>query len=84
MKWHFIRLKKFPEFFEVVEISYSEEETVKIVRHHFKDIDNEKVEFYIKKYGNKPRYIMDALENEGVNPNLENPEPVKTRGKPGK
>ena len=71
-------------FFEVVEISYSEEETVKIVRHHFKDIDNEKVEFYIKKYGNKPRYIMDALENEGVNPNLENPEPVKTRGKPGK
>ena len=64
--------QKIPEFFEVVEISYSEEETIKIVKHHFKDIDNEKVEFYIKKYGNKPRYIMDALENEGVNHNLEN------------
>lgn len=53
-------------FFETVEISYSEEDTVKIVKSHFKDIDDEKIKFYIKKYGNRPRYILTALENKNV------------------
>jgi hypothetical protein len=42
-------LKKFKEFFEVVEISYLQEDTVKIVKNHFRDIDDEKIEYYIKK-----------------------------------
>ncbi|MGB9979902.1 hypothetical protein [Methanobacterium sp.] len=72
-------------FFEVVEISYSEEDTIKIVKHHFKGINEEKIKFYIKKYGNKPRYILDALENKTINhKEFKNPEKVKTMGKPGK
>lgn len=69
-------------FFEVVEISYSDDETIKIVKNHFKDIDDEKIKSYIKRYGNKPRYILDALENRTIS--LKNPKSVKTRGKPGK
>ena len=71
-------------FFDVVEISYSQEDTMKIVKNHFEGMDDEKIEYYIEKYGNKPRYILDALENKAVNHNLENSEPVKPRGKPGK
>jgi hypothetical protein len=71
-------------FFEVVEISYSEEDTIKIVKHHFKDIDDEKIKQYIEKYGNKPRYILDELESKTVkHKDLKNPEPIKTIGKPG-
>ena len=51
-------------FFEVVEIAYLDEETVKIVKNHFNNINDEEIRFYIEKYGNKPRYILDALENE--------------------
>ncbi len=71
-------------FFDVVEISYSQEDTIKIVKNHFEGMDDEKIEYYIEKYGNKPRYILDALENKAVNHNLENSEPVKPKGKPGK
>ena len=72
-------------FFDVVEISYSEEDTIKIVKHHFEDIDKEEIKFYIKEYGNKPRYILDALENRTINhKGFKNPEQVKTRGKLGK
>jgi adenylate kinase len=72
-------------FFEVVEISYSEGDTIKIVKNHFRDIDDEKIEYYIKKYGNKPRYILDDLENKTVNrKDLKNPDPVKTTSKSGK
>jgi len=72
-------------FFEVVEISYFEEDTIKIVKNHFRGIDDEKIKFYIKKYGNKPRYILDALENKTMkHDDLENPKSIKTMGKPGK
>lgn len=72
-------------FFEVVEISYSEGDTIKIVKKHFKDIDDKKIKFYVKKYGNKPRYILDALENKAINhKDLKSSESVKTMGKTGK
>ena len=51
-------------FFEVIEISYTPSETVKIVKSYFKDIKEEQVKNYIKKYGNKPRLILNALEND--------------------
>ena len=72
-------------FFEVVEISYSQEDTVKIVKSHFKDIDDEKIKQYIEKYGNKPRYILDDLESKTIkHKDLKNPESIKSIGKPGK
>ena len=52
--------------FEVVEITYSTEETRKIVRNYYNNMDDERIRFYIKKYGNRPRYILDALENENI------------------
>ncbi len=48
--------------FEVVEISYSSQETLKIVKEHF-DVDEKLIEQYIHKYGSKPRFICQALEN---------------------
>ncbi len=72
-------------FFEVVEISYSKEDTIKIVKNHFKDADNEKIKYYTKRYGNKPRYILDALENKTINhKDFKSSKPVKTIGKSGK
>ena len=41
-------------FFEVIEISYTESETIKIVKSYFKDINEEQIKHYIKKYGCKP------------------------------
>ncbi len=48
--------------FEVVEISYSEEETINIVKSHLSDTTNDEVKHYIKKYGNKPRFICQAIK----------------------
>lgn len=48
--------------FTVVEISYCEEETIKIVKNHLPDADEKLIHSYIKKYGNKPRFICDALD----------------------
>lgn len=50
-------------FFEVVEISYNPEETIQIVKKHF-DADENRIRKYMGKYGNKPRLICQALENE--------------------
>jgi ABC-type dipeptide/oligopeptide/nickel transport system ATPase component len=50
-------------FFEVVEISYSPQETLKIVKEHV-DVDEKLVEHYIDKYGSKPRFICQAIEND--------------------
>ena len=50
--------------FEVVEIKYEESETIKIVKSHFKNISDEEIKLCIKKYGNKPRFILSALEGE--------------------
>ena len=49
-------------FFEVIEIKYSEEETIKIVKSHFEGIRESEIKHYIKKYGCRPRYILEAIE----------------------
>ncbi len=49
-------------FFDVIQISYSEKETINIVKMHVKDADTETVRQYIQKYGHKPRFICDALK----------------------
>ncbi len=51
-------------FFEVIEVSYTPSETIKIVKSYFKDINEEQIKSYIKKYGNKPRLILNALESD--------------------
>nr|WP_319372901.1 hypothetical protein [uncultured Methanobacterium sp.] len=49
--------------FEVVEISYSEEETINIVKSHLSDTADDEIKYYIKKYGNKPRFICQAIKS---------------------
>lgn len=49
-------------FFSVVEISYSNKETIEIVRMHIEDADPQNIEQCIQKYGRKPRFICHALE----------------------
>jgi len=51
-------------FFIVVEISYSEEETIKIVKNYNPHVDENLILIYIKKYGHKPRFICNMLESE--------------------
>ncbi|WP_321421239.1 hypothetical protein [uncultured Methanobacterium sp.] len=48
--------------FEVVEISYSEEETINIVKSHLSDTNSDEIKQYIKRYGNKPRFICQAIK----------------------
>jgi len=50
--------------FEVVLISYTNEEMIEIVKSHCEVNSNSQIEKYIKKYGNKPRFIFDALDRE--------------------
>jgi len=47
--------------FEVVEISYSTDEVVQIVKKRF-DINEKNMKSLIKRYGHKPRFICIALE----------------------
>jgi hypothetical protein len=54
------------KMFTVVEISYSEDETIKIVKKHLPKADEELIHSYIKTYGNKPRFICDALDLENI------------------
>jgi hypothetical protein len=49
-------------FFQVVEISYSENETVEIVKMHIEDAHPQNIKECIEKYGSKPRFICHALE----------------------
>jgi hypothetical protein len=49
-------------FFDVVQISYSEKETIDIVKMHIEDADTETIKQYTQKYGRKPRFICNALE----------------------
>ena len=53
-------------FFTVVEISYSEEETIKIVKNYIPHVDENLILSYIKKYGHKPRFIFNILKNESL------------------
>ena len=51
-------------FFDVVEISYSKVETVKIIKSHYNNVNEEIIRSYIDKYGCKPRLILNALESD--------------------
>jgi hypothetical protein len=53
--------------FEVVEISYSESETIEIVKNLLGDVDEDQIKLCIKKFGCKPRFICAALEEESLN-----------------
>jgi c-di-GMP-related signal transduction protein len=46
-------------------ISYSQEETIKIVKKNFKKVDDDQIKLYIDEYGCKPRFIFERLEKEG-------------------
>lgn len=48
--------------FEVIKISYSKEETLRIVKNNFVDVDEKQIKSCIKKHGCKPRFIFEALE----------------------
>lgn len=48
--------------FEVVLISYNKEEMIKIVKSHPNAGNNDRIERCIKKYGNRPRFIFEALD----------------------
>jgi hypothetical protein len=50
-------------FFEVVEISYSPQETLEIVKEHI-NVDEKILEHYVDIYGSKPRFICKAIEND--------------------
>ncbi len=50
--------------FEVVEISYSEKETIKIVKSHFSEVSTEEIKEFIKKYGMKPRFICQNINKD--------------------
>ena len=50
-------------FFEVVEIRYSREETVEIVKSHV-DADQKIIEAHIDELGNKPRLVCQAIKYE--------------------
>jgi hypothetical protein len=48
--------------FDVVEISYSENETISIVKSHLRDVDGDLIRQHIKNYGCKPRFICQAID----------------------
>lgn len=50
--------------FDVILISYTKEEMMKIVRSHPNAGSDEKIEKCIKKYGNRPRFIFEALDKD--------------------
>lgn len=52
--------------FTVVEISYSQDETVKIVKNHIPHADDRDILAYVQKYGYRPRFICDILEKRGL------------------
>jgi Cdc6-like AAA superfamily ATPase len=49
-------------FFDVIRISYTEKETIEIIKKKFNFVDEEKIKLCIKKYGYKPRLIFEALD----------------------
>lgn len=51
-------------FFELVEISYDELETIEIVKNHPQYKNEEQVKLFIRRYGNRPRLICQALEEK--------------------
>jgi KaiC/GvpD/RAD55 family RecA-like ATPase len=60
-------------FFELVEINYDESETIEIVSNHPHYKNEKQVKTFIQRYGNRPRLICQALE--------ENPKSKKIKNK---
>jgi hypothetical protein len=58
-----LALKLLGTVFCAVEIKYSPEETINIVKKHYKDIDEKNIQKCIDKYGCKPRFILKELKN---------------------
>lgn len=56
-----VSLLKIP--FTVVEIAYSHEEVINIVKGHLDNVDDDTIRDYIEIYGPNPRFICQALEN---------------------
>jgi hypothetical protein len=52
------------KLFEVVEIAYTQEEIIKIIKNQYPDIEETQIKIYIKKYGHKPRFILDELQKK--------------------
>jgi hypothetical protein len=60
LSWILVFLLKI--FFEVVRISYTEEEIIQIIRNYEPHCSEENIRSLIKKYGCRPRFILEALE----------------------
>jgi hypothetical protein len=52
------------QLFDVVRISYSKEEIIKIVQIHFPSLNEEKILYYLDKCGPKPRFILECISND--------------------
>ena len=52
------------QFFEVIRISYSKDETLQIVKNNFKEVEDDQIMFFIDEYGCKPRFIFERLEKK--------------------
>jgi hypothetical protein len=51
-------------FYEVVRISYTEDEVVQIIKNYDPHCNEEDIRYLIKKYGCRPRFILEALEKD--------------------
>lgn len=60
LSWILVFLLKI--FFEVVRISYTEEEIIQIIRNYEPHCSEENIRSLIKRYGCRPRFILEALE----------------------
>ena len=60
LSWILVFLLKI--FFEVVRISYTEEEIIQIIRNYEPHCSEENIRSLIKRYGYRPRFILEALE----------------------
>ncbi|MEN4019551.1 MAG: hypothetical protein PQ967_02595 [Methanobacterium sp.] len=54
----------FKKLFDVVLISYTQEEIIEIVKSHSYSCSDETIERCIKKYGKRPRFIFEALDKD--------------------
>lgn len=52
------------KLFDIVIISYTNEEMIKICRSHPGAVNDKKIEEYIKKHGKRPRFIFEAFDKE--------------------
>lgn len=55
---------KIRRIFTVIEITYTKPETIEIIQSYFKEVKEEQIRYYIKKYGCKPRLILNEIEKD--------------------